>query len=259
MCRVRGALEQLLALRVDADLQALFLDRAHVLTMAVHGSGIKALRRPQPLRQLPGDAPPPQHGLRDAKFSPSRNRCRLRFRPESLPVGRRRSEELVAQSCLLFLPHCEVECDCKTTRCNALVCLGVVHATMDSAITSGIVGAVVGAVFTAGGTWAVSVRLDRQRDSRRLIAAIGVVAAEIEENANRLSRRNAQLEDLTLGDWTQKQGRACSARIAQRPALDPCRRALRRDIRGTTEARAFASGFRSERHAEEAARRVRVA
>jgi hypothetical protein len=73
---------------------------------------------------------------------------------------------------------------------------------MDSVIASGIVGAVVGAVFTAGGTWAVSVRLDRQRDSRRLIAAIGVVAAEIEENANRLSRSNARLEDLTLGDWT---------------------------------------------------------
>ena len=35
MRRVGGALEQLLALRVDADLEALFLGRAHVLTMAV--------------------------------------------------------------------------------------------------------------------------------------------------------------------------------------------------------------------------------
>ncbi len=40
MRRVGGALEQLLALRVDADLQTLFLGRAHVLTMAVHRFGV---------------------------------------------------------------------------------------------------------------------------------------------------------------------------------------------------------------------------
>src|ERR1044072_4961351 len=40
MCSARGALEQLLALGVDADLQALFFGRAHVLTMAVHRFGV---------------------------------------------------------------------------------------------------------------------------------------------------------------------------------------------------------------------------
>jgi hypothetical protein len=36
--RVGGALEQLFALGIDADLQALFLDRGHVITMAVHAA-----------------------------------------------------------------------------------------------------------------------------------------------------------------------------------------------------------------------------
>lgn len=40
MRRVSGALEKLLALGVDADLETLFLGRAHVLTMAVHRFGV---------------------------------------------------------------------------------------------------------------------------------------------------------------------------------------------------------------------------
>lgn len=40
MRRVGGALEKLLALRVNTDLQTLFLGRAHVLTMAVHRFGV---------------------------------------------------------------------------------------------------------------------------------------------------------------------------------------------------------------------------
>jgi hypothetical protein len=70
---------------------------------------------------------------------------------------------------------------------------------MDSTIVAGVGGAVVGAVFTAGGTWWVSVRLDRQRENRRLIAAIVIVVAEIQENISRL----AQPQDLTDGDWNQ--------------------------------------------------------
>ncbi len=70
---------------------------------------------------------------------------------------------------------------------------------MDSTIVAGVGGAVVGAVFTAGGTWWVSVRLDRQRENRRLIAAIVIVVAEIQENISRLARPR----DLTDGDWIQ--------------------------------------------------------
>jgi hypothetical protein len=44
---------------------------------------------------------------------------------------------------------------------------------VDSSIVAGVIGAVLGALFTAGGTWWVSTRLDRQRENRRLFAAIG--------------------------------------------------------------------------------------
>jgi hypothetical protein len=79
---------------------------------------------------------------------------------------------------------------------------------VDSQIVSGVIGAVLGALFTAGGTWWVSIRLDRQRENRRLFAAIGVVAAELEENRARIQRREdpgveagAAGTSLTLGDW----------------------------------------------------------
>jgi hypothetical protein len=66
-----------------------------------------------------------------------------------------------------------------------------------SEIAAGAVGAVLGAIFTAGGTWWVSVRLDRQRENRVLIGAIAVVAQELEENRQRITRG----EQLTLEDW----------------------------------------------------------
>jgi hypothetical protein len=70
-------------------------------------------------------------------------------------------------------------------------------ADVASEIAAGAVGAVLGAIFTAGGTWWVSVRLDRQRENRVLIGAIAVVAQELEENQQRITRGNR----LTLQDW----------------------------------------------------------
>jgi hypothetical protein len=86
--------------------------------------------------------------------------------------------------------------------------LNIISAEVDSQIAAGAVGAVLGAIFTAGGTWWVSVRLDRQRENRVLISAIAVVSAELEENSDRIKRLGR--EDLgaqelgrrlTLGDW----------------------------------------------------------
>lgn len=80
--------------------------------------------------------------------------------------------------------------------------------TVSSEIWAGVIGAAIGAIFTAGGTWWVSTLLDRQRENRRLIGALGVVSAELEENRGRIERLQANGlsahetgERLTLGDW----------------------------------------------------------
>jgi hypothetical protein len=86
--------------------------------------------------------------------------------------------------------------------------LNIISTEVDSQIAAGAIGAVLGAIFTAGGTWWVSVRLDRQRENRVLISAIAVVSAELEENSDRIKRLGhdglgAQElgRRLTLGDW----------------------------------------------------------
>ena len=67
----------------------------------------------------------------------------------------------------------------------------------------------VGALVTAGGTWWVSVRLDRQRDHRNLITAIGILSAELEDNRQRISDRNNRVpleKRVTIGDWNAMKG-----------------------------------------------------
>ncbi len=71
-----------------------------------------------------------------------------------------------------------------------------------TAIVAGVIGAGVGALFTVCGTWGVSVLLDRQRENRLLLNAIGIIRAELQENAERLASRKDPAA-LTLGDWTQ--------------------------------------------------------
>ena len=68
-------------------------------------------------------------------------------------------------------------------------------------VVSSVIGAVIASIATAGATWWVSIRLDRQRENRQLSAAVGVVSAEIKENVRRLARANCDLKDLTMGDW----------------------------------------------------------
>ena len=75
-------------------------------------------------------------------------------------------------------------------------------ADVDPAIWAGIIGAVLGAVFTAGGTLLVSIRLDRQRENRRLFRALGVIKAEVKDNRARVQRRLGGAH-LTLGDWAE--------------------------------------------------------
>jgi hypothetical protein len=73
-----------------------------------------------------------------------------------------------------------------------------------STVTAGLLGAVLGALFTVGGTWWVSVRLDRQRANRELVNAIGIVSTELEENRRRISDggdAETLRHRLTLGDW----------------------------------------------------------
>jgi hypothetical protein len=74
-----------------------------------------------------------------------------------------------------------------------------------SLILSAVVGAVLGAVFTAGGTWWVSVRLDRQNQLRQLRSAIRMVATELSENSQRAAQAGgdpgALRKRLMLGDW----------------------------------------------------------
>src|SRR4029453_17286196 len=84
----------------------------------------------------------------------------------------------------------------------------IISTEVDSQIAAGAIGAVLGAIFTAGGTWWVSVRLDRQRENRLLIGAIAVVSAELEENSDRIKRLGREGlgaqelgRRLTLGDW----------------------------------------------------------
>jgi hypothetical protein len=76
--------------------------------------------------------------------------------------------------------------------------------TAVESVIAGVVGAALGAVFTVGGTYWLSVHLDRQRARRQLHAAIGVVAAELSENRDRLDRYGdleALRTRITLGDW----------------------------------------------------------
>jgi hypothetical protein len=72
-------------------------------------------------------------------------------------------------------------------------------------VVGAVLGAALGALFTVGGTWWLTVHLDRQRARRQLHAAIGVVAAELEENRDRIERYgglgDALRTRLTLGDW----------------------------------------------------------
>jgi hypothetical protein len=71
-----------------------------------------------------------------------------------------------------------------------------------SEIVAGVIGAGVGAILTAGGTWRVSVSLDRRHATRELIGAINVVRAELTENAERL-RKHEHPGALTHGDWAR--------------------------------------------------------
>jgi hypothetical protein len=74
-----------------------------------------------------------------------------------------------------------------------------------SLILSGVVGAVFGAIFTAGGTWWVSVRLDRQNQLQQLRSAVRIVATELSENGARAAQAgdnpDTARECLLLGDW----------------------------------------------------------
>lgn len=74
---------------------------------------------------------------------------------------------------------------------------------------AGLVGAVLGSLFTVGGTWWVSVRLDRQRANRELAHAIGVVFSELEDNRSRVAEgldAGKLRKRLTLGDWAASKG-----------------------------------------------------
>jgi hypothetical protein len=78
-----------------------------------------------------------------------------------------------------------------------------------STLIAGVVGAVLGSLFTVGGTWWVSIRLDRQRANRELAHAIGVVFSELEDNRSRVSEgvdRDQLRKRLTLGDWAGSKG-----------------------------------------------------
>lgn len=73
---------------------------------------------------------------------------------------------------------------------------------MASEIVAGVIGAGVGSILTAGGTWRVSVSLDRRHQRRELIGAINVVRAELTENAERL-KNGGHPGALTHGDWAR--------------------------------------------------------
>jgi hypothetical protein len=98
---------------------------------------------------------------------------------------------------------------------------------VSSEIVAGAIGAAFGAVFTVGGTWWVSTLLDRQRENRLLIGAIGVVSAEVEENRKRIDRLRAQgLSEhdtgkrLTLGDWSSNKSALAGLLLRNEPLWD---------------------------------------
>jgi hypothetical protein len=98
---------------------------------------------------------------------------------------------------------------------------------VSSEVVAGAIGAAFGAVFTVGGTWWVSTLLDRQRENRRLIGAIGVVSAEVEENRIRIERLGAKCvsaheagKRLTLGDWSSNKSALAGLLLRNEPLWD---------------------------------------
>jgi hypothetical protein len=78
-----------------------------------------------------------------------------------------------------------------------------------SDIIPAVMRAVVGALIGAGGTWWVSVRLDRQRASRELVSTLGILSAELEDNRRRIADEDNPMplkERLTIGDWDAMKG-----------------------------------------------------
>lgn len=78
---------------------------------------------------------------------------------------------------------------------------------MASEAVTALIGAGVGGAIAAGGTWFVSTRLEQRRDARRLRGVIGLLAAELENNRDRIRAnrdhvtRERWANLLTLGDW----------------------------------------------------------
>ena len=78
---------------------------------------------------------------------------------------------------------------------------------MDSQAVAGLIGVVLGAALGTVGTWWVSTRLERRRENRRLGGVIGLLAAELENNRDRIALHGDQAPEggwgglLTLGDW----------------------------------------------------------
>jgi hypothetical protein len=78
---------------------------------------------------------------------------------------------------------------------------------MDSQAVAGLIGVVLGAVLGTCGTWWVSTRLERRREERRLGGVIGLLAAELTNNRDRIATHRGQVSRggwdglLTLGDW----------------------------------------------------------
>jgi hypothetical protein len=76
--------------------------------------------------------------------------------------------------------------------------------------------AVAGAGATVGGTWWVSVLLNRQREEREVLNALRVVSTELEENNDRIKKLPLRQQPpspdlqcelhLTLGDWANNKG-----------------------------------------------------
>jgi hypothetical protein len=108
---------------------------------------------------------------------------------------------------------------------------------VDSEIVAGVIGAVLGAVFTAGGTWWVSIRLDRQRENRRLIGAIRVVTAELGENRTRIDRLGPDEagKHLTLGDWDANKAALAGLLLRNEPLWDELVKACGQIYEGMSE------------------------
>jgi hypothetical protein len=104
---------------------------------------------------------------------------------------------------------------------DSLFSWGLVAALLgvDPQIWSGVIGAGLGAIFTAGATWFISVRLERQRENHRLLGALEVVATELEENRARIERHGDQVGDrLTLHDWATNKS-ALAALVVRNESL----------------------------------------